>query len=151
MCPPFSYCRSCNVLFLLRQEKYQKKATKGDIPKRHVIIVVCLPPASINIINSLRGAPPLKKPLRRLASQRPKMFRFLNAYIEQCFRFFLRRYPKIGTFSGIGWKCGWGYQRGRIFVAPLWPHSLVTFLFRTRKYDYRTSQLSRSQIFAQIQ
>ena len=35
----------------------------------------------------LRGhsekACPLKKPLRRLASQRPKMFRFLNAYVSK--------------------------------------------------------------------
>ena len=79
-------------------------------------------------LDSLRGAPPLRNPCAHNASQRPKMFRFLNAYIEKCFRFFLHRCPKIGTFSGIGWKCGGGYQRGRIFVAPLWPHSLVTFL-----------------------
>ena len=71
---------------------------------------------------------PLKKPLRRIASQRPKMFRFLNAYNPWFCRFSLCRLPKIGTFSAVGWRCGWGFQRGRIFVAPLWPHSLVTFL-----------------------
>ena len=100
------------VLFLLRQEKYQKKATQGDIPKRHV---------------------PLRNPCARIASQRPKMFRFLNAYSSKSCRFYHGRRPKIGTFSGVGWRCGWGFQRGRIFVAPLWPTSLVTFLFGDKK------------------
>ena len=60
----------------------------------------------------LRGhsekACPLKKPLRRLASQRPKMFRFLNAYSSKCCNIASCRCPKIGTFSGIGWRCGAG-------------------------------------------
>ena len=38
------------------------------------------------------------------------------------------RCSKIGTFLDTDWRCGGGYQRGRIFVAPLWPLSLVTFL-----------------------
>ena len=46
----------------------------------------------------LRGhfeqACPLKKPLRRLAGQRPKMFRFLNAYGSKCFRFPWCGFPK---------------------------------------------------------
>ena len=67
-------------------------------------------------------------PTRRPASQHSKMFRFLNAYNSKTWRFANCRHPKIGTFSGVGWSSGGGFQRGRIFEAPLWPHSLVTFL-----------------------
>ena len=71
---------------------------------------------------------PLENPLRRLASQHPKMFRFLDAYNSKIGKLSLCRHPKIGTFSGVGWSCGGGFLRGRIFVAPLKPLSLVTFL-----------------------
>ena len=87
--------------------------------------------------SDLRGhsekACPLKKPLRRLASRCPKMFRFLNTYNSKACKAFPGRHPKIGTFSGVGWRCGGGFQRGRIFVAPLWLISLVTFLFSDKK------------------
>ena len=55
-----------NVLFLLRQEKYQKKATQGDIPKRHV---------------------PLRNPCARIAARLPKMFRFSGGYQEETYSF----------------------------------------------------------------
>ena len=83
--------------------------------------------------DSLRGAPPLKEPLRRIDSQRPKMFRFLNAYSSECCRSSPCRLPKIGTFSGVGWRSGGGFLRGRIFEAPLKLTSLVTFLFSDKK------------------
>ena len=102
--------RQCS--FLDRQEKNQKKPAQG---RRY------------------ENAPSPMYPTRRNASRCPKMFRFLNTYRAKTCRFSLCRHPKIGTFSGIGRRSGGGFQRGRIFVAPLWPISLVTFLFGTRK------------------
>ena len=54
----------------------------------------------------LRGhcekACPLKKPLRRLAGQRPKMFRFLNAYISKCRRDDFRSFgASVELFKGV--------------------------------------------------
>ena len=43
------------------------------------------------------------------------------------------RCSKIGTFLDTGWRCGGEYQRGRIFVAPLWSPSFGTFLGEARK------------------
>ena len=65
----------------------------------------------------LRGhfekACPLKKPLRRPASRCPKMSRFLNTYHAQTCKFSQCRLPKIGTFSGVGWRCGgWILKEG---------------------------------------
>jgi len=67
-------------------------------------------------------------PTRRIASRCPKMFRFLNTYHLKTCKFSLCRHPKIGTFSGVGWRCGGGFLRGRIFVAPLKPVSFGSFL-----------------------
>jgi hypothetical protein len=48
--------------------------------------------------DSLRGAPPLKKPLRRIAVRCPKMFRFLNTYNSKAVRFFLVAFRKSEHF-----------------------------------------------------
>ena len=61
---------------------------------------------------------------------------FEHLQLKSC-KFFHGSLPKIGTFSGGGWRCGGGFQRGRIFVAPLWLTSLVTFLFSNKKVTYR--------------
>ena len=79
-------------------------------------------------LDSLRGAPPLKIPCARFSIRHPKMFRFSGIYREKTCRIMCGRCSKIGTFLDTGWRGGGGFQRGRIFVAPLWPHSLVTFL-----------------------
>ena len=42
---------------------------------------------------------------------------------------------KIGTFLNAGWRCGWGFQRGRIFVAPLWLTSFGPFLVQRQEKD----------------
>ena len=87
------------------------------------------------IVNSLRGAPPSPMyPTRRIDAQRPKMFRFLNAYSSEYCRLVLGSLSKIGTFSEGGWRCGGGFQRGRIFVAPLGRLLLVLFLAKQEKY-----------------
>ena len=51
------------------------------------------------------------------------------------YRFLPCRYPKIGTFSGYGWRCGGGFQRGRICVAPLWLTSFGPFLVQRQEKD----------------
>ena len=69
-------------------------------------------------------------PTRRIASQHSKMFRFLNAYNSKTVRFADCRYPKIGTFSGVGRRCGGGIFKGGAFArsAPLNWLLLVLFL-----------------------
>ena len=79
-------------------------------------------------LDSLRGAPPLRNPCARIAIRHPKMFRFSGIYRVKTCKSLGGRCSKIGTFLDTDWRCGGGYQRGRIFVAPLWPLSLVTFL-----------------------
>ena len=59
-----SFCKRTYVLFLLRQEKYQKNATKG----------------------ALRKGAPFGIP-RRTAARCPKMFRFLNTYPVKDWKF----------------------------------------------------------------
>ena len=72
---------------------------------------------------------PLKKPLRRISSRCSKMFRFLNTYSSKNCKFSLCRPPKIGTFSGVGWRCGgWILKEGAFSKRLLKPPSLVTFL-----------------------
>ena len=85
---------------------------------------------------------PLKKPLRRLAIRHPKMFRFSSVYREKTCRFLNGRCSKIGTFLDTGWRCGGGFQRGGIFIAPLWLASFGSFLASQEKnitagYSYR--------------
>ena len=58
--------------------------------------------------------------------------------------------PKIGTFSGYGWRCGGGFQRGRIFVAPLWSPSFGTFLGEARKVHYYQRQLFIFAVISRI-
>ena len=86
----------------------------------------------------LRGhsekACPLKKPLRRNAIQRPKMFRFLNAYRSKTSKFLFCRQSKIGTFSAVGWRCGGRILKEGAFSKRLLKLiSLVTFLFSDKK------------------
>jgi len=71
--------KSC-VLFLIRQEKYQKKPRKGALRADRA---------------------PFTIP-RRIAIQCSKMFRFLNTCIVQDWKFALQRPLKIGTFSAGG-------------------------------------------------
>jgi len=85
--------------------------------------------------DSLRGAPPLTIP-RRIAIQHSKMFRFLNAYIQQICRFAPQSPLKIGTFSvGGGQKRRVGYigEDALARSASPMPISLVTFLFGHKK------------------
>ena len=69
-------------------------------------------------------------PTSRFASQDSKMFRFLNPYNSKAERFAHCRYPKIGTFSGVGWRCGGRIFKGGAFArsAPLNWLLLVLFL-----------------------
>jgi hypothetical protein len=66
-----------SALFLFRQEKGQKKPSKGALRANRA---------------------PFTIP-RRIAIQHSKMFRFLNAYILQICKLALRSPLKIGTFS----------------------------------------------------
>ena len=62
-------------------------------------------------------------PQRRSASKNVPIFerlQLINLRFSPC------RHRKIGTFSGVGWRCGGGFQRGRLFEEPLWLTSLVT-------------------------
>ena len=91
-------------------------------------------PKEAGIGEALRAkAPSPMYPTRRNTFRCSKMFRFLNTYNRKKLWVFPCRLVKIGTFSPVGWRCGWGFQRGRIFEAPLWPTSLVTFLFGDKK------------------
>ena len=72
-----------NVLFLLRQEKDQKKATKGALRK-------CAPV----------GIP------RRIANRLPKMFRFSKGYRVQGCNILSCKRSKIGTFLDAGHQGG---------------------------------------------
>ena len=77
-------------------------------------------------------APSLKilPPPRHSVSKNVPIFghlQFKNFRFSQC------RHPKIGTFSGVEWSCGGGFQRGRIFVAPLWLASFGSFLASQEK------------------
>ena len=56
-------------------------------------------------------APPLGIP-RRIAIQHSKMFRFLNAYIQQICKTASQSPLKIGTFSVGGGRCGGSGGRG---------------------------------------
>jgi len=74
-------------------------------------------------------------PTRRIANRLPKMFRFSEGYHEKNCKFLSCKRSKIGTFLDAGQWCGGGFQRGRIFVAPLWLTSFGTFLVqRQEKY-----------------
>ena len=72
-------------------------------------------------------------PTRRIANRLPKMFRFSEGYRKKTCKNLSFKRSKIGTFLDAVQCCGGGFQRGRIFVAPLWPTSLVTFLFGDKK------------------
>ena len=89
------------------------------------------------IKDSLRGAPPSPiYPTRRTASRCAKMFRFLHTYSSKTSKLFLCRHPKIGTFSGVGWRCARrGFLRGHAFSeCPLKSPSFGTFLGDQEKY-----------------
>ena len=108
------FCKRIVLMYFscVRQEKYQKKATQGDIPKRHV---------------------PLRNPCARIAARLPKMSRFSVGYHEKNLQLLSWRCSKIGTFLNTGRRCGGGFQRGRIFVAPLWLASFGSFLASQEK------------------
>ena len=72
-------------------------------------------------------------PTRRIAIRPAKMSRLSLVYREKAESFFGSKRPKIGTFLDAGWRCGWGFLRGRLFVAPLKSLSFGTFLGETRK------------------
>ena len=75
------------MLFLFRQEKYQKKPSKGALRANRA---------------------PFANP-RRIAIQHSKMFRFLNAFMVQICKSAPQSPLKIGTFSADGdQRGGWG-------------------------------------------
>ena len=77
------------ALFLVRQEKGQKKPRKGALRANRA-------PFTIR---------------RRIANQHSKMFRFLNAFIMQDCEFIPQSPLKIGTFSvGGGYSGGSGVR-----------------------------------------
>ena len=53
---------------------------------------------------------------------------------------------KIGTFLNAGWRCGGGFQRGRIFVAPLWLTSFGPFLVQRQEKDITALRVSQKGI-----
>ena len=91
-------------------------------------------------------------PTCRPASQHSKMFRFLNAYSSNIYKFVVCRYPKIGTFSGIGRRCGGGIFKGGAFArsAPLNWLLLVLFL-PVKKRTYSRHIVYKKVYFYDIQ
>ena len=69
----------------------------------------------------------------RTTFRHPKMFGFSGVYQEKTCKFLSGRCSKIGTFLDTGRRCGGGFQRGRIFVAPLWLASFGSFLASQEK------------------
>ena len=80
---------------------------------------------------------------RRFSIRHPKMFRFSGVYKEKTHGIFSGRCSKIGTFLDTEWRCGGGFQRGRIFVAPLWLASFGSFLASQEKNIYRTILITK--------
>ena len=90
---------------------------------------------------SLRIPPPLLHP----TPENVPIFRCLqrkNLQVLHC------RCSKIGTFLDTGRRCGGGFQRGRIFVAPLWPPSLVTFLAAKKVTRLHQHNCKKVYVFA---
>ena len=85
----------------------------------------------------------------RIAIQRPKMSRFLNAYNAKCCKFSPCRLPKIGTFSGVGWRGGgWILKEGAFArSASLSRLLLVLFLPKQEKYIPRSFTLQKGISF----
>ena len=88
------YCKHSKCTFLGRQEKYQKKATQGDIPKRHV---------------------PLRNPCARIASRCPKMFRFLGTYISNIASLLVVDARKSEHFRVSDGEAAGGFLRRALF------------------------------------
>jgi len=84
------------VLFLFRQEKDEKKPSKGALRANRA---------------------PFANP-SRIAGQHPKMFRFLNASIVQTCKSAPQSPLKIGTFSAGGGRCGGSGVRGEGAIGP---------------------------------
>ena len=75
----------------------------------------------------------LHPPLRHPASKNVPIFERL---LLKMLRFYPYRHPKIGTFSGVGWRCARrGFLRGHAFSeCPLKSPSFGTFLGNQEKY-----------------
>ena len=78
-------------------------------------------------------APPLETPAALLAGDQ-KCSDFWSPTAQRLAVFFLGRHPKIGTFSGVGWRCGGWILKAGAFSKRLlkWP-SFGTFLGEARK------------------
>ena len=83
-----------DALFLFRQEKSQKKPSKGALRANRAPFTI----------------------LRRIANQHSKMFRFLNAFIVQACKFSPQSPLKIGTFSAGGCYGGGSGVRGEYAI-----------------------------------
>ena len=120
-----------HVLFLVAKKSTKRRRLKGTFRKGRTDGMIAT--GNHRYCRFAARSTTLKKPLRahrRPVSKNVPIFEHLH--LKPC-KFALGRRPKIGTFSGVGWRCGGGFQRGRIFVAPRWPISLVTFLFGNKK------------------
>ena len=80
-----SYCRRGNVTFLFRQESNQRMRHRGGATSQSALPYVPHPPH------------------RQPVSKNVPIFEHL---LHKNPKFFLCRHPKIGTFSGVGWRSG---------------------------------------------
>ena len=94
-----------------------------------------MPPAIINILIRCAERHPLRNPCAASPADSRKCSDFRKSTEKTCNILSCKR-SKIGTFLNAGRRCGGGFLRGRIFVAPLKPTSLVTFLFGDKKVTY---------------
>ena len=124
---PFANVKCSNVLFLLRQEKYQKKATQGDIPKRHV---------------------PLRNPCAASPASDQKCSDFWPLTFQNIASFFSVDTRKSEHFRVSDGEAAGGVHRGgRIFVAPpLW-RILWLLSWRNKKVTLLHSCLQKSTLF----
>ena len=81
-----------------------------------------------------------RPPLRQPAFKNVPIFERLQL---KYYEFFQCRLPKIGTFSVVGWRCGRGFQRGRICVAPLWLTSFGPFLVQQQEKDITAPSMTK--------
>ena len=107
--------QSIGVTFLCPNKKVTKEVIRGEALRAKCILAPDPTPAAFD-----------HRPL--------KISRFSVGSAVQTFRFAKCKHSKIGTFLNAGWRCGWGYLRGRIYPKrPLGRLLWGTFLAETRK------------------
>ena len=77
-----------HVLFLVAKKNTKRRRLKGTFRKGRTDGMIAT--GNHRYCRFAARSTTLKKPLRRLASQRPKMYRFLNAYSSKTCRVFTR-------------------------------------------------------------